>query len=144
MVSENCITNMAGRVGGYGHVKALTHPLLTSTGHFVRIAPSEVSVSHPEGIKTILLAPFKKASWYKAMAIPDYRFQTPHSETDPKCKVARSKNFAAGYTMSNLLHNEGHIDEIIELFEGWMDKFANSGEPMDLGLFFSFATSDIM
>ncbi|ROV91667.1 hypothetical protein VMCG_09262 [Cytospora schulzeri] len=113
-------------------------------GHFVRIAPDEVSVSHPDGIKKILLASLQKASWYKAMAIPDYRFQTPHSETDPKRKVAMSKNFAAGYTMSNLLHNEGHVDEMIELFLGWVDKFAESGRPMDLGLFFIFTTSDIM
>lgn len=103
-----------------------------------------MSVSHPDGIKKILLAPLAKASWYKAMAIPDYRFRTPHSETDPKRKVAMSRNFAAGYTMSNLLHNEGHIDGMIQLFLGWMDKFADSGEPMDLGLFFTFTTSDIM
>ncbi|KUI53743.1 Pisatin demethylase [Cytospora mali] len=113
-------------------------------GHFVRIAHNEVSVSHPDGIKKILLAPLEKAAWYKAMAIPDYRFQTPQSETDPKRKVARSKHFASGYTISNLLHNEGHIDEMISLFLGWMDKFAESREPMNLRMFFSFTTSDII
>lgn len=103
-----------------------------------------MSISHPDGIKKVLLAPLEKASWYKAMAIPDYRFQTPHSETDPKRKVAMSRNFAAGYTMANLLHNERHIDEMVELFLGWVDRFAESGKPMDLGLCFTFTTSDIM
>lgn len=115
-----------------------------TSGHFVRIAPNEVSVSHPDGIKRVLLAPLEKASWYKSQAVPDCRFQTPHSETDPKRKVARSKGFASGYTMSNLMHNEMHIDGMIDLLLGWMDKFAESGEPMNLGLFFNFISSDIM
>ena len=31
-------------------------------GHFVRIAPNEVSVSHPDGIRQILLQPLRKVS----------------------------------------------------------------------------------
>ena len=30
------------------------------SGHFVRLAPREVSVSHPDAIKAILLAPIRK------------------------------------------------------------------------------------
>lgn len=30
------------------------------TGHFVRISHKEVSVSHPDGIRAILLAPLRK------------------------------------------------------------------------------------
>ncbi|KAI1845677.1 hypothetical protein JX266_008288 [Neoarthrinium moseri] len=84
-------------------------------GHFVRIAPNEVSVSHPEAVKKILLAPLAKGDWYRILAIPDYRFQTPVSTTDPKEKLARSKNFAAGWTLSNILQNEAAFDDVIDL-----------------------------
>lgn len=110
----------------------------------MRIAPNEVSVSHADGIRKVLLAPLEKAPWYRSQAVPDYRFQTPHSETDPRRKVARSRDFAAAYAMSSLLQSEGHVDAVIDLLRGWMDRFAGSGEPMNLGLFFTFTSSDIM
>lgn len=72
--------------------------------HFVRIAHNEVSVSHPDVIKKILITPLHKASWYKFLFIPDYRYQTPMSTTDPKKKVERSRHLTAGYTMSNVRH----------------------------------------
>jgi hypothetical protein len=34
--------------------------MLIAIGHFVRIAPNEVSVSHPDSISKILLAPLAK------------------------------------------------------------------------------------
>ncbi|KAH7635927.1 hypothetical protein B0T09DRAFT_317641 [Sordaria sp. MPI-SDFR-AT-0083] len=82
--------------------------------HFVRIAHNEVSVSHPDRIKNILLAPLHKANWYKFLSIPDYRYQTPMSTTDPKKKAERSRHLAAGYTMSNLLQTEDSIDNVID------------------------------
>lgn len=45
-------------------------------GHFVRIAPNEVSVSHPDGIKQILLQPLWKVRSKK------YQGDHPSSLTD--------------------------------------------------------------
>jgi hypothetical protein len=42
-------------------------------GHFIRIAPNEVSVSHPDAIKKVLLAPLRKSDWDRIFAGPDYR-----------------------------------------------------------------------
>lgn len=44
-------------------------------GHFVRIAPNEVSISHPEALKKVLLAPLRKGDWYKVVHFPDSRFK---------------------------------------------------------------------
>lgn len=46
-------------------------------GHFVRIAPNEISVSHPDAIKKILLVQLHKGDWYKIIHFPDKRFKNP-------------------------------------------------------------------
>lgn len=43
---------------------------MVDLGHFVRIAPNEVSVGHPDGPKKILLASLHKAEWYKIGTFP--------------------------------------------------------------------------
>ncbi|KAL1961169.1 hypothetical protein VTO42DRAFT_3114 [Malbranchea cinnamomea] len=113
-------------------------------GHFVRIAPNEVSVSHPDAVKKILGASLHKGSWYKVIAFPDGRFQNPMSATDPKVKNELSKHLAPGYTLTNLLQNEQALSKTIELLLDWLDKFAESGKPIDLDKYFTFTTSDIV
>ncbi|RYN20880.1 hypothetical protein AA0112_g10469 [Alternaria arborescens] len=113
-------------------------------GHFVRISYDEVSVSHPDAIAKILLAPLHKANWYKIHALPDYRFQSPMSTTDPKKKIEKSKHIAAAYTVSNLLRSEEHIDRTFESFLEWMNKYATDKKPMDLNTFISYATFDVI
>lgn len=114
------------------------------TGHFVRVAPNEVSVSHPEAVRKILGAPLHKGSWYKVIAFPDGRFENPMSATDPKVKNELSKHLAPAYTLSNLLQNESNISQTIELLLGWLDKFSASGTPIDLDKYFTFTTSDVV
>ncbi|KAF9870671.1 Pisatin demethylase-like protein [Colletotrichum karsti] len=113
-------------------------------GHFVRIAHNEVSVSHPDGIKKILLAPLHKGSWYKLLAIPDYRFQTPMSTTDPKKKTERSKHFAAGYTLTNVLQSEPAVDSVVKNFIEWLDKFSQSKQPVDIDKYLTFTAFDVV
>ncbi|KAK7917833.1 cytochrome P450 [Apiospora marii] len=90
-------------------------------GHFVRISYDEVSVSHPDAIKKALLAPLEKAPWYKALAIPDYRFQSAMSITEPKQKMERSKRLAPGYALSNVIKSETAIDETVSMFLDWLN-----------------------
>jgi hypothetical protein len=121
-------------------------------GHFVRVAPNEVSVSHPDGIKKVLVAPLPKVHpqdshnsflgialansskgyWYKALKFPDWRWENPMAELDPKKKIERSKNFASAYAMGNLLKSEGPVDEVITKLCDWMNQYADSKKPMDL------------
>lgn len=127
-----------------GRVSQDTLELHEKYGPFVRIAPDEVSVSHPDAPKQLLLNTLHKGYWYQVAAVPDWRFQTPLSTTNPKEKAARSKAFASGYTLSNMLQTEEHIDWTVEKLLDWMDKFAAEHKPMELDLFFSFTAFDII
>ncbi|KAB5566561.1 benzoate 4-monooxygenase cytochrome P450 [Coniochaeta sp. 2T2.1] len=113
-------------------------------GHFVRIAPNEVSVSHPDAVKKILAAPLRKGGWYKVIAFPDGRFENPMSATDPAVKNELSRHLAPAYTLPNLLRSEDKINNVVSLLFNWLDKFSASGEPVDLDKFFTFTTSDVI
>ncbi|KAK3385172.1 cytochrome P450 [Podospora didyma] len=119
------------------------HKLHQKHGPFVRVAPNEVSVCHRDGPRKILLTALPKDSWYRAGALPDYRFQTTLSITDPKVKVARAKQFMQGYSTSTLLTFEHRIDKLYTQLFTWIDKFAADNKPMDLDQFFSFTAADI-
>lgn len=54
-------------------------------GHFVRIAPNEVSISHPDAIRKVLLAPLRKGDWYKIVHFPDRRFKNPSESPFMTC-----------------------------------------------------------
>ncbi|KAK8875135.1 hypothetical protein PGQ11_005649 [Apiospora arundinis] len=113
-------------------------------GHFVRIAPNEVSVSHPDGPKKILLATLHKAEWYKIATFPDARFYNTFAETNPKAKMELTKRIAPGYTMSNLLQSEQAIDSNLALLLDWLDRFAESGDTVLLGDYLRYTTNDIV
>ncbi|KAK3906033.1 cytochrome P450 [Staphylotrichum tortipilum] len=113
-------------------------------GHFVRIAHNEISVSHPDGIKQILLQPLWKAKWYELLQLPDYRYKAPMSTLDPRKKAERSRNLATGYTLSSLLKSEDAVSRTIEMLLGWLDKHAASGESMHLDKFFTYTAFDVV
>lgn len=79
---------------------------------------------------------------YKMSTFPDWRYQNPMSTTNPKRKVELSKHFASGYTLSNALGAEESMDRVISQMLGWVNKFADSGKPMDLARFITFLTFD--
>ncbi|KAL4784109.1 cytochrome P450 [Aspergillus varians] len=113
-------------------------------GPFVRIAHDEVSVCHPDAIRAVLLNPIPKAPWYKVLALPDRRFQTPMSETDPKRRVERAKNVASAYTLSNLIKSEVHIDATIGLMLDKFDQFSENREVVAFDYWFNFLAFDIV
>ncbi|KAI1248249.1 hypothetical protein MGN70_010498 [Eutypa lata] len=83
-----------------------------------------------------------KGDWYRAFAIPDYRYTTPHSTLDPKEKTERSKIFSSGYALSSLLRSEEHMDRNIGKLLDWMDQFSHNREPMDLDRFLAYTAFD--
>ncbi|KJK74761.1 hypothetical protein H634G_10073 [Metarhizium anisopliae BRIP 53293] len=111
-------------------------------GHFVRIAPNEVSISHPDGPDLLLQKPLRKGDWYRVFTIPDYTYATPQSTLDPKEKMERSRMFAPGFILSYLLRSEAHFDvNMTHLFD-WMDEYSKTHEPTHLDKFFSYVTFD--
>lgn len=66
------------------------------------------------------------------------------SSTDPKEKIARSKDFSSGWSMSNILRNEKEMDSVLADFLSWMDVFAESGKPFLINQWLSFVASDVV
>lgn len=62
---------------------------------------------------------------------------------DPKEKFEHSRNFAPGYSLSNMLHCEEPIDKVIGLLMDWLDSYADSGQPMHLDQFCTFTSNDV-
>lgn len=66
------------------------------------------------------------------------------STTDPKLKVARSKNLAPGLTLSSLLRNESSIDSVVSLLKTHLDSHSVSQTPLNLDEFFTYTTFDVV
>ncbi|KAK6074257.1 cytochrome p450 oxidoreductase [Seiridium cupressi] len=113
-------------------------------GPFVRLANNEVSVSHPDAVKKVLLSTLEKGTMYKMSTFPDWRYENPMSITDPKRKVELSKHFASGYTLTNALKSEVAIDGLVVLLLERMDEFAASGSPMNLDQYVTYLTFDLL
>ncbi|KAK2603379.1 hypothetical protein N8I77_009843 [Diaporthe amygdali] len=111
--------------------------------HFVRIANNEVSVCHPEAFKELLLTPLRKDAFYRIFAFPDSRYTNGMAVLDPRQKSEHSRNFAPGYSLSNMVNCEEAIDKVIGLLMDWMSKYADSGEPMHLDRFCTFTSNDV-
>lgn len=112
---------MVGSLQGNHDIFTYWRIFFTFIGHFVRISYDEVSVSHPDAVRKLLLAPIPKVwtklspiltaheklivikgYWYKGTTIPDYRYIAPMSVCDPKAKIALSKALSPGYSQSTL------------------------------------------
>lgn len=81
---------------------------------------------------------------YKMSTFPDWRYQNPMSTTNPRQKVELSRQFSSGYTLSNAIGAEESIDSVFVQLLDWLDRFAQSGEPMDLDRFVTFTTFDLL
>ncbi|OCK85737.1 cytochrome P450 [Lepidopterella palustris CBS 459.81] len=127
-----------------GHIELKSIELHENLGHFVRISHNEVSVSHPDAIRKILLTPLRKADWYKVMALPDHRFQTPMSEVDPKIRVLRAKNVAPAYTLSHIVKSESYIDDRISLLSMRLTSFSTSKTPVEFDKWFNYLAFDVI
>lgn len=110
----------------------------------MRISPWEVSVCHADTVKRLYLQPLRKGTFYEFATYPDWRYQNPMSEPDPKRKVERSKKFAAGFAQSNLLRSEDVISSTISQLLDYMDSYARSNEPMELDKFFTYTAFDVV
>lgn len=61
----------------------------------------------------------------------------------PKQKSEHSRNFAPGYSLSNMLHCEEPIDKVIGLLMDWMDSYADDHQPVHLDRFCTFTSNDV-
>ncbi|EGU87521.1 hypothetical protein FOXB_01961 [Fusarium oxysporum f. sp. conglutinans Fo5176] len=106
-------------------------------GQFVRIAPNEVSVCHPDG-STLLL----RANLHKRHGSTRLSISKPHVNYKSQDEEALSKHFTAGYALSQVLKREPDVDENIEHLLRWVEKYAEDRMPMDLDRFITYTTFD--
>lgn len=87
---------------------------------------------------------YVQTEWYNIMSLPDTRYQTPMSATDPKEQVRRTKNLAAGFALSHVIKSEPYIDDCIRLLKKHFSGFAASGKPAHLDEWFNYMAFDVI
>ncbi|KAL4887261.1 cytochrome P450 [Aspergillus karnatakaensis] len=127
-----------------GHTEEEMLALHREHGDFVRITDNEVSIGHPDAVKHLLHAKIAKGSWYEVFSIPDYRFISQMSETDPQRHIEKGKNVAAGYALSNIIKSESYIDDIITTLKGHINKLTETKELVHLDKWFNFFAFDVV
>ncbi|KAL2807762.1 cytochrome P450 [Aspergillus granulosus] len=127
-----------------GHTEEEMLALHKKHGDFVRITNNEVSIGHPDAVKHILHAKIAKGSWYEVFSIPDYRFISQMSETDPQRHIEKGKNVAAGYALSNIIKSESYVDDIISALETQLDQLVESRKPVHLDKWFNYFAFDVV
>ncbi|UPX14463.1 uncharacterized protein EKO05_0004943 [Ascochyta rabiei] len=78
------------------------------------------------------------------MSLPDTRYQTPMSATDPKEQARRMKNLAAGFALSHVVASEPYVDECIRLLKKRILSFAKPGAPVHLDQWFNYMAFDVI
>ena len=58
------------------------------------------------------------------MALPDSRFPNQMSERNAKSHIHKQRNLAAGYTLSNIILSEPHIDRLLLLLQSRLDELS--------------------
>ncbi|KAL4899289.1 hypothetical protein BDW74DRAFT_183821 [Aspergillus multicolor] len=131
-----------------GHTEETMLDLHKKHGIFVRIAPNEISIGHPSAVPSLLHSKLPKGSWYEIFSIPDHRFVSQMSETDPARHIAKGKNVAAGYALSNIIKSEREVDSIIATVQEQLDKrivgSSGGGEEVHLDKWFNFFAFDVV
>ncbi|KAL2817512.1 cytochrome P450 [Aspergillus cavernicola] len=127
-----------------GHIEEEMLALHREHGDFVRVTDNEVSVGHPDAVKHLLHAKIAKGSWYQVFSIPDYRFVSQMSETDPQRHIDKGKNVAAGYALSNIIKSETYVDDIIATLKGQLNSLIESRKPVHLDKWFNYFAFDVV
>jgi cytochrome P450 len=120
-----------------GHTEVATLNAHKKYGKFVRISHEEVSVSDPEAIKALLIAPLPKAPWYQIFNLPDRRYVNQMGELDPKRHIHKQRNVAAGYAFSNVIQFEPYVDELVRKMEAHFDKYTKEGKHIEFDHWFN-------
>jgi cytochrome P450 len=116
-------------------------------GSVVRISPSEVAISDPEGLATIhrIGSGFRKTAWYSEFTAQTGR-DTAFTMTDPKEHAARRKLFARPFSRTFLLqHWHDTVSDMTRFAVRRMKETAAAGNDgkLDVLMWWSFMTMDV-
>jgi cytochrome P450 len=66
------------------------------------------------------------------------------SELNPKRHIEKSRNIAAGFSLSNIIKSEAHVDKILQTLESRLDNLSKTNKPVDFSQWLSFFAFDVL
>lgn len=109
-------------------------------GHFVRVGPTDVSITHPKAVKKVygLGSPCIKAVWYD-LTLPMVSLQTLrdkelHDKRRRAWSTAFSDKALRGYEQRIRVHRQRFIEQVA----------AQNGQPINISQWFNFYSFDVM
>ncbi|KAK9446517.1 cytochrome P450 [Limtongia smithiae] len=133
------------RAGDAHHTAIKLH---AKYGPLVRIAPNVVSVADVAAIQTIygLKTNFTKTAFYPIQCISWKKKPQLNlfSTRDPVYHRDQKKLVAGAYSLSSLLEMEDAVDSCSMLFMHKMGAYADSGAPVDLGMWMQLYAFDVV
>lgn len=116
--------------------------------NLVRIGPNVISVSNPDFIPIIygLNSGFTKSAFYDVFLLPcNGEFTNSLFNTrDEKYHAKYKRPIASAYSMSTLVEFEPFVDTTTKLFIEKLDRFAESGAAVDIGVWLQMYAFDVV
>lgn len=116
-------------------------------GRIVRVAPNELSVVHPDGLKQLFSfrSNTEKTEWYHTWEIlAGVEVPSLFPGQDKKVQSFLRKRVAAAYSMSTVLRTEKHIQSCMDLLWRQLKKHADTGHPVDMSNWTSYLAYDVV
>ncbi|KAI1620861.1 putative P450 monooxygenase [Exophiala viscosa] len=109
-------------------------------GHFLRIGPNDVSITHPDGVDAVLGNKSKcnKAPWYDL----DYPLMSMHTSRDRAIHDRRRRIWSPAFSDRALRGYEQRIRGYNDLLIKKLDE--SNGQPLDMAQWFNWYSFDVM
>lgn len=76
--------------------------------------------------------------------MPDKRYVNQMAEMNSQAHIHKTKNLAAGYSLTNVIKVEPYIDSALRLLQSQLDRFGLLNEPVKFEEWFNFLAFDIL
>ncbi|KAF2801150.1 cytochrome P450 [Melanomma pulvis-pyrius CBS 109.77] len=131
-----------------GDLEIVERALHAQHGPLIRIAPDEVASNDPAAIPLIfpIQRPLEKTVWYLVWRpVPNLSKRADmFTSINEKEHAAYRKIVGGVYAMSNILRNEDHLDDCVNLFMKRLREFADRKEEFDFGLWLEMYAFDVI
>ncbi|KAJ4354716.1 hypothetical protein N0V95_003556 [Ascochyta clinopodiicola] len=128
-----------------GDYQVIQEALHKKYGPLVRIAPSELSYSNPDGIPVIyrISNPLEKTDWYHTFRGAGLKSQIDlFTITNEKKHAAYRRTVGGVYSLTNILKNEELMDQNVAMLLNRLDGFVERAEEVDFGLWLEMYAYD--
>ncbi|KAH8804379.1 cytochrome P450 [Xylogone sp. PMI_703] len=128
----------------HGHIEEAVIRLHDEHGKFVRIGSNEVSICDPAAIRQVLMSHMDKGPTYAIFSMPDKRYVNLMAERSYEEHTRKSRNLAPGFSFSNIIKIEPHIDSALQILRRQLTDLGDRKEPVDFSQWLNFLSFDIL